>query len=181
MKQGVITLLPKPGKDTLYIDNWRPISLLTVDYKILALVFANRLKEGLNYIISETQNGFLKKRYISSNIRLILDLLDYPDLVQSEALILFLDFRKAFDTIEHRFLFQTLNLFGFKDNFINLVSMLYNDINSSVIVNLNTTRRFKINRGVRQACPISPYLFILVTELLSLNIAKAEVIRGLGN
>ncbi len=51
MKQGVISLIPKPDKDLLVIDNWRPISLLTLDYKILASVYAKRLSYGLGNII----------------------------------------------------------------------------------------------------------------------------------
>jgi len=59
--QGIISLVPKPGKDTLLIDNWRPITLLTIDYKILAMVFANRLKVKLNQFVAETQSGFYKR------------------------------------------------------------------------------------------------------------------------
>ena len=108
MTQGIISFIPKPGKDAQCIDNWRPISLLTIDYKILALVYANRLKTGLGDIISETQSGFMKNCHITNNIRLVLDLLDYADAVQSQALLFFLDFYKAFDTMEHTFLLKTL-------------------------------------------------------------------------
>ncbi len=58
MKQGIIYLITKADKDILSIENWRPITLLTVDYKVLALVCANRLKTNLDSIISETQYGF---------------------------------------------------------------------------------------------------------------------------
>ncbi len=92
MKQGLIVLIQKPNKDIFNLDNWRPISLLNIDYKILAAVYANRLKQCLEEVISETQSGFMKNRHISNNIRLILDLLDYSDLVSNDALILFLDF-----------------------------------------------------------------------------------------
>jgi len=61
MKQGVISLIAKPDKDPHLLENWRPISLLTVDYKLITSVFANRLQKGLNKIISEYQTGFLKK------------------------------------------------------------------------------------------------------------------------
>ena len=179
MKQGIISLIPKPEKDSAIIENWRPITLLTIDYKILALSYANRLKTGLDTIISETQTGFMKNRHISCNIRLILDLLDYPDAIDSDALILFLDFYKAFDTIEHSFLLQSLKSFGFGNSFIDIVSMFYNDINSSVIINLSTSKRFQINRGVRQGCPISPFLFILVTELLSIHIKNDINCKGI--
>lgn len=107
MKQGTICLIPKPEKDPLFIENWRPITLLNVDYKILASVLAKRLKRGLPEVISETQTSFMSNSHISSNIRLIFDLLDYSEFINSEALILFLDFYKAFDTTEHHFLFST--------------------------------------------------------------------------
>ncbi len=77
------------------------------------MVYANRLKTNLDSIISETQSGFLKARHISNNIRLVLDLLDCADSVHSNSLILFLDFYKVFDTIEHQFLLKSLKLFGF--------------------------------------------------------------------
>lgn len=79
LTQGLITLIPKPNKDLLFIDNWRPISLLNNDCKIMALILANRIKEVLDTIIDETQSGFMRNRHISNNIRLVLDLLDYSD------------------------------------------------------------------------------------------------------
>lgn len=98
MKQGLITLIPKPDKDHLLIENWGPISFLNIDYKISSQVYAKCVKNNLDEI-SENQNGFTAKRHISSNIRLILDLIDYSDYVNSNALLVFLDFYKAFDSI----------------------------------------------------------------------------------
>lgn len=95
--QGLITLILKPKKELLLIENWRPISLLDTDYKIIALVLAKRLKRVLNNIIDECPLGFINHRYISNNIRLIFDLLDYSDLVSTDSFILFLDYYKAFD------------------------------------------------------------------------------------
>ena len=103
MKQGFISLIPKPNKDSLSI-NWRPITLLNVDYKLFALVFAKHFKRNLEEIINETQTGFMANRHISNNIRLVLDLLDYSEYVESQAVIVFLDFYKAFDTVEHHFI-----------------------------------------------------------------------------
>lgn len=124
MKQGIITLLPKPGKDKRYIDNLRPITLLNVDYKLFTQIFANRLKEGMGQIISETQSGFLKDRSIHNNIRLVLDLLDYKDFIEDTGFILFLDFYKAFDSVEHPFIIKTLEHFGFGSEFIKVVNMI---------------------------------------------------------
>ncbi len=142
-------------------------------------MYANRLKTNLDSVISETQSGFLKGRHISNNIRLVLDLLDYADSVHSNSLILFLDFYKAFDTIEHQFLLKSLKLFGFGDAFVDTIAIFYNIINSSVVIHFNTSNRFDILCGVRQDCPISPFLFVLVTELLSLSIVQNLELEGI--
>ncbi len=84
----------------------------------------NRLKTNLDSIISETQSVFLKGHHLSNNIRLVLDLLDYADSVHSNSLILFLDFYKAIDTIEHQFLLKSLKLFGFGDAYVDTIAML---------------------------------------------------------
>lgn len=68
MKQGIISLIPKPNKDKTIIDNLRPITLLNVDYKMFTHILANRLKSGIDKIISETQSGFLPKRLIHNII-----------------------------------------------------------------------------------------------------------------
>lgn len=73
MKQGIITLIPKPDKDPKILDNFRPITLLNTDYKIVTLIYANRLKMFLHKIISESQSGFMKGRSIHNNIRLVFD------------------------------------------------------------------------------------------------------------
>lgn len=179
MKQGLITLIPKPGKDPLIIENWRPVSLLNIDYKILAQVYAKRLKKNLEEIISENQNGFMANRHISSNVRLVLDLIDYSDYINSKALMVFLDFYKAFDSIEHSFIIQTLQILGFGDKFINNISMLYKDRNSSIILYPKMSQRFLVSRGVRQGCPISCFLFLVFAELLFLNISCNPNIQGL--
>ena len=75
--QGVITLLPKDNKPREMIKNWRPITLLNVDYKLLAGVLASRMKEVLPGIIQNEQKGFLKNRYIGENIQTIADSLEY--------------------------------------------------------------------------------------------------------
>lgn len=112
MNQGLITLIPKSKKD-LFLDNWRPICLLNNDYKILATIFAERLKTVLDSIIDQTQSGFMKNRHIANNIRLVLDILDYSHLISDQSFILFLDFYKAFDTLEHNYIFLSLKRFGF--------------------------------------------------------------------
>lgn len=82
MKQGVIKLIPKPEKDKRLLNNFRPITLLNTDYKIFTTALAIRLKNGLPKIISNSQSGFMKGRSIHNNIRMVLDLIDYSDLIR---------------------------------------------------------------------------------------------------
>jgi hypothetical protein len=98
-ENGLISLILKPDKDPSLIDNWRPITLLNIDYKLIALVYAKILKKGIDTIINETQTGFMKGH--NSNICLVLNLLDCSDAIDLDAVVLFSDFCKAFDTIEH--------------------------------------------------------------------------------
>lgn len=123
MKTGLITLLPKPKKQLLSLDNWRPITLLCTDYKLFALVYANRLKLVLGKLVEEFQSAFIKGRYIQNHIRLILDVIDYNSMIQSDSLILFIDFFKAFDTVEHEFIFTTLKKFGFGEGFCKVIKI----------------------------------------------------------
>lgn len=174
MKQGIITLIPKPGKDPKIIDNLRPITLLNTDYKIVTLIYANRLKTNLHKIISDSQSGFMKNRSIHNNIRLVLDLLDYRQLIVDDGFIFFLDFYKAFESIEHPFICDCLRLFGFGNNFQNVIQSLYDNTNCSVSLPSGTSPRFTVKRGVKQGCPLSPFLFIIATEMLSIFIKNSN-------
>lgn len=178
MKQGIIKLIPKPGKDKRILSNLRPITLLNTDYKILTTVLAARLKTGISKLISPTQSGFLKGRSIHNNIRLVLDLIDYNYLIKEDGFIFFLDFQKAFDSVEHLFIVNTLRHFGFGNKFLDMIIMLHTDINSCVSLSEGTCPRFKVERGIRQGCGISPLLFIAVTELLAIAVKNSNI-KGL--
>ena len=97
-------------------QNWRPITLPTVDYKLLSSVLATRLKPTLDDLIHEDQTGFIKGRHMSENIRKVIEMIE--DL---SGLIMTIDFEKAFDKIEWNFIFKTLEHFKFGDKFINYV------------------------------------------------------------
>ncbi len=133
----------------------------------------------MSQVISETQSGFIKGRLIHNNIRLVLDLIDYGHLIKDDGFVLFLDFYKAFDTVEHKFILHALNYFGFGHKSVKLIEMLYKDINSSVSLPSGTSKRFNINRGIRQGDPTSPYLFILIAELLAIYVKNSKDIRPL--
>ncbi len=115
----------------------------------------------------------MKGRHISNNIRLILDLIDYNEFITDNSSILFfVDFFKAFDTIDHNFMMETLHFLGYGEYFKKAIQTLYNDCNSYIKLSHGTTSRFKINRGIPQGCPISPFLFLLVTQTMAIHIKR---------
>ena len=178
-RRGIITLIPKRGKKRILLKNWRPITLLNTDYKILTKCLAIRLHSVLPSIINLDQTGFLKDRYIGENIRTIADIIEYTSLKHQPGIILLLDFEKAFDTIKWSFIFDSLQLFNFGPNFIHWIKVIYTDIESTVLNFGNTTGFFKLQRGIRQGCPISPYLFIIAVELLANSIRMNDHIKGI--
>ena len=178
-KRGVVTLVPKEDSDQADLANWRPITLLNLDYKIASKVIAKRIEKVLTLLINPDQTGFIKGRYIGQNVRLINDILEQTKLQNIPGLLLQLDFRKAFDTIEWDFIQKTITLFKFDDNIKRWISTFYTNSESAVLNNGFCTNYFKLSRGVRQGCPLSPYLFILAVELLACKIRQDEEIHGI--
>ena len=91
-RRGILSLLPKKDKDLLYLKNWRPISLLNLDYKLATKTIANRIKRVLTFIINSDQTGFIKGRCIGENTRLFLDIIEYCDQEEIPSILTFLDF-----------------------------------------------------------------------------------------
>ena len=152
---------------------------MTVDYKILAKCLAERIKRFIHSLIYSDQSGFLKGRNISHNDRLIFDIIEYTQTNEVPGAILLLDIEKAFDSVDHNFIFQTLKQFNFGDNFIEWIKKLYSERKSYVLNNGYLTNRISMQRGIFQGCPISPYLFLLVIEIMALSIRQNEQLKGI--
>ena len=113
-RRGIISLIPKKDKALNELKNWRPITLLNCDYKIASKAIASCLKFLLSDLIDHDQTGFLKGRSIAENICLINNVISYTHLKDIPGLLLFIDFEKAFDTIEWNFVQKVLEHFGFR-------------------------------------------------------------------
>ena len=177
-RTAVISLIFKKG-DRMLLKNYRPISLSTADYKILAFVLASRLQKVLDKLISTSQGGYIKKRFIGSNIRLIEDLIDYADKLNENSMIFFLDFEKAFDSVEWNFIYETLQKFNFGHVFINWIKTIYANASARIKNNGWLSQDIRIERGIRQGCPVSALLFIFVIEILALDIKANKDIKGI--
>ena len=178
-RRSIISLLPKKDRDLLKIKNYRPITLLTVDYKIIAKCIATRIKGVLKSLVHPDQSGFIQGRHIGDNIRTIIDIINHTANKKIPGAILLLDIEKAFDSLERLFMEKCLKAYNFGNNIIQWISTFYKDRSSQVLNFGHMTDSFNLERGVFQGCPLSPYIFILAIEVLALRIRQGRDIKGI--
>ena len=177
-RRGIITLLFKKG-DRTQLKNWRPVTLLNTDYKILTKALANRLQEVLPLIVNSDQTACIKGRTINDNTRLLNDVISYANEKNTSLAFISVDQMKAFDRVSHDFLFASLERFGFGPNFINWIKLIYHDASSSVKTNGWLTAFIKLERGLRQGCALSMPLYVLTAETMAINIRENSRIHGI--
>ena len=179
LRQCLIVCLPKKGKQRQFIKNWRPLSMLSVLYKIAAAAIANRIKPYLTKLISETQTGFVSGRYIGESTRLVYDIMDFTERHDISGQLMLIDFEKAFDSISWNFIYKTLKFFGFGNNLVRWVQLFNQDITARVLQCGFMSDAINIERGCRQGDPISPYLYILAGQVQSILISQCDEIKGI--
>ena len=130
LRQCYITLICKDKTKADLLTNWRPISLLNCDYKILS-----KVRNVIGEIVHPDQTCSIPGRSIQDNVHLFRNLIEYVDDKYMSAAIISLDQTKAFDRVSHEYLFKVLHSFGFGNNCISLVKLLYTNMFSSVLVN----------------------------------------------
>ncbi|KAI3352103.1 hypothetical protein L3Q82_020914 [Scortum barcoo] len=164
-RRAVLTLLQKKG-NLQDIKNWRPVSLLCVDYKLLSKALANRLREAMEQVIHRDQTYCVPGRSMVDNVYLIRDVLEVSSSLGIDTGLISLDQEKAFDRIEHNFLWKVMESFGFNAGFIAKIKVLYSDIESVLKINGSLCAPFRVHRGVRQGCALSGMLYALSLEPL---------------
>ena len=125
------------------------------------------------------QGTDIEGRFIGQNIRQISDILSFAAEQNIEGIATFIDFEKAFDSLEWEFLSKTIDTFNFGSDFKRCIQVLYNNISSCTVNNGFSSPFFNLHRGVRQGCPLSGMLFILAVEILSCAIRSEKLIRGI--
>ena len=176
--RGVLTLIPKKGDQKLLI-NKRPICLLDVIYKLIAKVLVTRMNKVIDKLVNRNQTGFMKGRYIGENTRLISDVITYCETDNIDGILLAVDYRNAFDSIEHEFIWYTLEAFNFGQEVIAWIKLLYTGAQLTIYNNGYTSQWFNCTRGTFQGSPLSGLLFILVGEMLANRLRREDTVQGI--
>lgn len=171
-----IRLIPK-GTSPRQVADYRPIALCNTHYKIIAKVLTRRLKQFLPQLISKSQSAFVSGRAIADNVLITHETLHF--LRTSEAkkycsMAVKTDMSKAYDRIEWNFLNMVLNKLGFDPIWVSWIMACVESVSYSFLVNGSPQGLVSPSRGIRQGDPLSPYLFILCTEVLSALCNKAQ-------
>lgn len=179
LEQALITVLLKPGKDPKLCGSYRPIALLSSEYKIFTKVMATRLEKVIPSLINKDQTGFIQNRFSSDNIRRFLDIIHCAGQINMPVVALSLDAEKAFDRLEWPFLFAVLQKLNFGPNLIRMIQMLYLNPAAMIRTNTDTSSLFLLSRDTRQGCPLSLLLFALVVEPLAVAVRAHPAIEGI--
>ena len=179
-RQAVITPVEKKGRDKHHIKNWRPISLLNVDAKIISKVMANRLKKVIGTHISCNETAYVPGLFIGESLRLVSDLIEKTNIHNLPGYLVTIDIEKAFDSVDHKYLFAVLQKFGFGMNFTRWVKLIMNK-QESCVINNGVSTGYSLYHLVptHKGDPISAYLFILVMEILFIQVRSDKNIQGL--
>ena len=176
---ATICMIPKPHSDSTLCDNYRPISMLNTDVKLLGKILANRLNKTIGSLIHRDQVGFMPSRQAGDNIRRASLLACIAKKRKIPACFLSLDVRQAFDSVSWAYMEFALKKWGFGPNFISWVLQLYRNPKAYVKYAGYKSEMFDIQRGTRQGCPLSPLLFALLIEPLAQKIRLDPKVLGI--
>ena len=160
---ALIKLIPETPKPKS-IKDWRPISLLNTDYKILSKIISYRLKPILNSVISPEQQCGLPNRQIYNNHLNILSAINYSKDLNQPLAILQIDFYKAFDTISHEYIISTASKLGIPDTLLKWIKIFLYNLTAQLNLNGSLSDLIPIKCGIRQGCPLSMLLFLIGIE-----------------
>jgi hypothetical protein len=173
LNYGIITLHPKTS-DAARIQQFRPICLLNCLYKLITKTLIVRIEKVADKLIHHNQTTFIKDRNIMTGVMILHEILHETKRRKQIGVILKLDFKKAYDKVKWKFLFQCLVTRGFSQKWCDWIKQVVVEGTVSVKINNSLGPYIKSHKGVRQGDLLSPILFNFVADGLSRMIFKAQ-------
>ena len=162
-KKGHLVKLPKKG-DLSSCNNWRGIMLLSIPGKVLTRIILERLKTALDKALREEQAGFRKDRSCTDQIATMRIIIEQSLEWQSPLYSVFIDFQKAFDSVDREVIWKLMHHYGFPPKFVTIIQQLYENATCQIIHDGKLTEPFTVRTGVRQGCILSPTIFLMVID-----------------
>jgi hypothetical protein len=178
-RESVICLLQKKGKDKRIVGNLRPITLSNCDIKVITKALTKRCNKILNDVLNPHQTAYIPGRIVHDNLRTIDMVKDCCVSYKVDGYLVSLDAKKAFDSVDHKFIDDVLCKFNVCLEFRNIVKLLYNCLTSRVLVNGHLTDKFELRRSVKQGDALSCVLFIMCMETIINKIEQDKAVTNI--
>ncbi|XP_073668552.1 uncharacterized protein [Paramisgurnus dabryanus] len=162
-KEGHLIKLPKKG-DLSSCSNYRGITLLSIPSKVFSRVLLNRMREAIDTQLRDQQAGFRKDRSCTDQIATLRIIVEQSLEWNSSLYINFIDYEKAFDSVDRDTLWKLLRHYGVPQKLTDIIKASYEGLSCRIVHGQQTTEAFGVQTGVRQGCLLSPFLFLLAID-----------------
>ena len=179
LKTAIVKLLRKGTKDPTLTTNYRPISLLSIHYKLASCAITQRIKPHMAGLIGRQQKAYVDNNVIGSCIINLISMIKHVNEKKLNALILLIDFKKAFDSIDLSFIKTALKAYNFGESIIRWITLFFNQREAFILLGGHLTSKIILEQGVPQGDVISPYIFILMVEILLIKINYTKNLKGI--